>query len=164
MTIDQVREAAIQAEPVRRLVEAAPSADELRSAISEGLDAIGEGLESVATQLARPAPTRRSPWPAIAIVGVAVGLVIGLLVLRSQRAAVARLRERAMQAGGRLAARVPGRETVPGADAEAAPSGETATAAARDTAPTLHAIPIETGEGLPHQDGIPAEAAVAGQS
>ena len=40
MTIDRVR-SAVRTEPVRRLIGSAPSADELRSAIAEGLDALG---------------------------------------------------------------------------------------------------------------------------
>jgi hypothetical protein len=47
MIIERVR-SAVRTEPVRRLMESAPTADEVRSAISEGLDALGSSLGTIA--------------------------------------------------------------------------------------------------------------------
>jgi hypothetical protein len=107
MTIDQVRDA-VRTDSVRRLVDAAPSADELRSAISEGLEALGDGIGTVAERVdhsaellrdrvAMPEPLSGSldrlaalpvelgirPAPRRAIgpaVAIIVGLAAGLLV------------------------------------------------------------------------------------
>jgi BON domain len=64
MTIDRVR-SAVWTEPVRRLMGSAPSADELRSAIAEGLDALGESLGTVAERVDRSteAVRDRVAWP-----------------------------------------------------------------------------------------------------
>jgi hypothetical protein len=113
MTIDQVRDV-VRTEPVRRLVEAAPSGEDVRHLIDGGLEALGDGLGSVAEQvdrsaeaireriawaeqLARPAPVRRTPWPAIALVTVVVGLAVAVLVSRIERARWSALRGRAME-------------------------------------------------------------------
>jgi hypothetical protein len=115
MTIDQVRDV-VRTEPVRRLVEVAPSGEDVRHAIGGGLEALSEGLGSVAEQvdrsaeaireriawaeqLARPAPARRSPWPAIAIVGIVVGLAVAIAVAvsRVERARWTALRARATE-------------------------------------------------------------------
>ena len=63
MTIDLVRDAAIRAEPVRRLVEVAPSPGDLRSAIDEGLDVLGEGIGMVAERVDHSAGAIRERVP-----------------------------------------------------------------------------------------------------
>jgi hypothetical protein len=50
MTIDQVRDA-VRTDSVRRLVDAAPSAEDLRAAIAEGIEALGDGIGTVAERV-----------------------------------------------------------------------------------------------------------------
>jgi hypothetical protein len=184
MTIDQVRDA-VRTEPVRRLVEAAPSSEDVRHMIGEGLEALGDGLGSVADQvdrsaeaireriawaeqLARPAPVRRTPWPAIALVSVIVAVAFAVVVSRIPRSRWSELRSWVM---GMID---PARRGRIGDDADAtfgvrAVDGRPASQEARrrdDIGRDLHAIPVEAGtaDETAEEEGTPLGSRAAGLS
>jgi len=151
MTIDDVRDA-VSADQVRRLMDAAPSTDDLREAISDRLDAIGEGLETVAAQLGRPAPARRSRWPMVALGALVVGVLVALLATRIDRTRWAAVRDRAI-AMTRRAPRPTSIDAV----------GDGLTELADQSERELHAIKIEPEDRVT-SDEVPVGAASEGQA
>jgi hypothetical protein len=181
MTIDQVRDV-VRTEPVRRLVEAAPSSEDVRHMIDEGLEALGDGLGSVAEQvdrsaeairdriawaeqLARPAPVRRTPWPAIALVSVVVGLAVAVLVTRIERARWSALRARVMEL-------IDSARGKPSSDDATGMPGVRAFDGGRDSQVSgldpekirrdLHAIEVERSTARPMTDDVPLGSTAAG--
>lgn len=166
MTIDQVRDV-VRTEPVRRLVEAAPSSEDVRHMIDGGLEALGDGLGSVAEQvdrsaelirdriawaeqLARPAPVRRTPWPAIALVSVVVGLAVAILVTRIERARWSALRARVMELIDSARGGPSSDETTGTPGVRAFDSSRDSQDARRD----LHAVEIEPSTARPMTDDV----------
>jgi hypothetical protein len=183
MTIDQVRDV-VRTEPVRRLVEAAPSGEDVRHMIGGGLEALGDGLGSVAEQvdrsaeairdriawaeqLARPAPVRRTPWPAIALVSVVVGLAIAVLVSRIERARWSALRARAMElvdsARGRTASDVATRPLGSRAF-DSGRDAQTSRLDLPDSRNDLHAIEVERDPTRPLTEDVPLGSAAGAHS
>ena len=170
MTIDQVRDV-VRTEPVRRLVEAAPSSEEVRHMIGGSLEALGDGLGSVAEQvdrsaeairdriawaeqLARPAPVRRTPWPAIALVSVVAGLAIAVIVSRIERARWSAARAWVM-------------ELIDSARGGSSRDEEMGTLGVRafDSRRDLHPIEVESGTDgdRPTMEDVPLGSVAAGQ-